>query len=114
MKPKPDPQDPCCITYQGKKLLQRYVDRFPTKYRQLDGPTGCWQWLGSVNSGGTPTYGIGKHPGKNDKVTHRIIGAHKLSFVMKFGDKYGHSVIKRSCRNLRCVNPDHMYVEIRD
>lgn len=97
------------------------VARFPTQQRQyisghqptlprpLDvrfwakvekrGPDDCWQWQGSLDRKGYGVIKVGKG---------KIARAHRVSWILAYGDIDDTLFIMHSCDNPGCVNPAHM------
>jgi len=76
-----------------------FAERLMSRY-DVDPSTGCWQWTGTLMSGG---YGqIARH-GRNT-TAHRAMWEH-LRAPIPPGETIDHL-----CLNRRCVNPDHLEV----
>lgn len=68
--------------------------------RQTDRTGDCWNWTGSISSGGYGTltvHGLFKY-------------AHRLAWELDHGPIPDGLVIDHKCRNRRCVRPDHLHV----
>jgi hypothetical protein len=66
----------------------------------------CWLWLGALRSG----YGhvtITRDDGRRSWYAHRV------AYEMAHGEIPAGMTIDHLCRNLRCVNPDHLEVVTR-
>ena len=73
------------------------AERFDCQTSRTD--TGCWEWTGAPNSGGT--YG-------RMRLNGRRYLAHVASYLLHVGPiPEGHELHHR-CRSTRCVNPDHL------
>lgn len=57
----------------------------------------CWEWIGTVNSGGYGSFNDG-----------RQFKAHRWSYARFKGPIPPSLTLDHLCRNRRCVNPDHL------
>lgn len=64
-----------------------------------DTETGCWEWIGSVNSWG---YGVYTYPGQTSHAAHRIAYEHWKGTIPRGLD------IDHLCSRRDCVNPAHL------
>ena len=67
----------------------------------FDTTSGCWQWLGAVDSVGYSSFRLTKTP----PVTKR---AHRWLYELIVGPIPAGLVLDHLCRNKLCVNPDHL------
>lgn len=58
----------------------------------------CWLWTAGTNKDG---YGKITDKGKNLQV-------HRLSYLWEHGSLPDNSLVRHTCNNPRCVNPDHL------
>ncbi len=72
------------------------ADRFWSHVDRSGGPNACWPWLGSRMGGGHGTMGK--------------MGAHRLAFILTYGDVLPGFVIMHLCHNPPCCNPAHLQV----
>lgn len=72
--------------------------RFWGRVDASPGPLACWPWNGAVTTHG---YGCAMHNG-------RILGAHKIAYLLTKGDVGPGLEIRHSCDNRRCCNPAHL------
>jgi len=75
------------------------VEKFKTLIEQR-GPDECWRWRGTINSNG---YGFYKLWGK-----YRL--AHRLSVIFLKGEDPTGKVVRHTCDNPLCVNPEHLLI----
>lgn len=61
---------------------------------------GCWNWTGPVSAKGS---GLGFMHGYRER-------AQRISYRLAFGDFDEAKQVRRSCGNLLCVAPDHLYI----
>ena len=73
------------------------MDRF---FRQveIDPGAGCWNWIGPLNN-----MGYGKFSFANTSLQ-----AHRFSYEMVNGELGRGKVVRHTCDNPKCVNPDHL------
>ena len=70
--------------------------RFDTKW-EMDKATGCWNWKGATRSG----YGAIK-----DK--QKVVNSHRYFYIQFKGEIPNGLVVRHTCNNKLCVNPDHL------
>jgi HNH endonuclease len=66
--------------------------------RIINPETSCWEWTGTVDSGGYAQISVNS--------TTRL--AHRLSYELFKGPIPQGLDLDHLCRNLRCINPDHL------
>jgi len=70
-------------------------DRFWAKVNKTEG---CWTWTAAADPNG---YG-------QIKVQGRLVGAHRLSFMIAYGAIAEGLEVDHKCHNRSCVNPSHL------
>jgi hypothetical protein len=78
----------------GDKLRDKFV---------VDEATGCWNYTGYIDQTGFGRIREGR----------RLISAHRVMWQDIHGAIDQRTIVKQSCGNLTCVNPDHLYTEVR-
>ncbi len=73
------------------------VERFWEKVKKQDG---CWEWQSGARGGG---YG-------GFKIDGRAWLAHRVSWIINYGNIPEGLNILHKCNNKNCVNPNHLYV----
>lgn len=79
---------------QYRPLLDRFVEKF-----ELDRETGCWNWTACLSRKGYGKFQVGGKGG--------CIEAHRVSFEIFYGIVPHGTEVHHTCRNRRCVNPNH-------
>lgn len=62
----------------------------------------CWMWTACRNERGYGTFGIKQGDAR------KVVKAHRLSYVMAFGEDPGSRLIDHRCHNHSCVRPAHL------
>ena len=65
----------------------------------MEGPSGCWEWIGSKDQDGYGLVTIGH-------VTHRV---HRLMYALFVGTLHKGQLVCHSCDTTNCVNPEHLF-----
>jgi len=82
-----------------------FIKRFWSKVNRK-GPNECWLWMGSCKENGYPQLGVGSIT--NGTRTMRM--AHRLSWLIHFGEVPPKKYVLHHCDTPRCVNPNHLYL----
>ena len=79
-----------------EELKSKYLKIF-NKYITIS-ICGCWEWKGRIHNG----YGVFPCPGSSSRWAHRV------SYALFKGPISGGMHIDHTCRNRKCVRPDHL------
>ena len=71
-------------------------------WNQIDKTDSCWLWTGQVR--GKAGYGRNHWPKVDSK-------PHNTSYTLLVGNIPDNKVLCHTCRNPRCVNPEHLYLD---
>lgn len=88
------------LYFETLERLPHYV------FRRIEvAPTGCWIWIGGIQSGG---YGhvVDKRP--RDEKRHRMMLAHRFVYEELVGPIPDGLHLDHLCRVRPCVNPEHL------
>lgn len=80
------------------EIIDPAVARFQARFIPNANDKGCWYWIGYRDSGG---YGQFYYHG-------RILRAHQVSYILRFGDIPEGKKVLHSCNHPECVNPAHL------
>lgn len=80
-------------------LDDKIIKRFIKKIRKCE-DDGCWEWThGKIKTG----YGV-------IRINNKNFGAHRISYLMHFGNFDNKLCVLHKCDNPSCVRPDHLYL----
>lgn len=85
-------------------INQSVVDRFWGKVEKLGNESGCWIWIGAINSDGYGSIGMGSR--NSGRWT---AGAHQIAWLIQRGESHGRSIL-HSCDTPCCVRGDHLFL----
>ena len=85
-------------------VLDEKAERRFNKSFHKNEETGCWDWTGTSNNAGYPLFSY----------KGRMVSASKTAYKLNYEEDIpGGHVVSHTCDNVKCVNPDHIYVTSR-
>jgi len=72
------------------------------KFIRVDLNTNCWNWIGHINKEGYGKFNLAKNCGKRESFT-----VSRISYSI-FNKTDPLLLIDHTCRNRKCVNPEHL------
>lgn len=79
-----------------------FDSRLPARFWNKVSPepmSGCWLWIGPLNSGGYSEYRVG---------TYQVYRGHRISYAALVGSIPDGLQLDHVCRTRSCVNPGHL------
>lgn len=83
------------------ELTPAIIARFHAKYEKSE--HGCWLWKSGCDVNGYGMFMVCRVAGRQLNVQ-----AHRLAYLLAHGEQISGWVVRHSCNNPPCVNPDHL------
>lgn len=83
-------------------MIDTTSERF---WAKVDKSGDCWLWTAACNRNG---YGFIRYG-----TTHKVIEAHRVSYMLTYGDPPKGFDVCHKCDTPRCVNPNHLFLGTR-
>lgn len=102
---------PSVVAQPGRRGRGNDWARFWSKVDRSAGPTACWPWAGTPNSGGYGQFTVKRDSKFRDLVAHRWLMEQILG--RQLDPRRGAEDACHYCNNPICCNPLHLYVDSR-
>lgn len=86
------------INHYGENELWNRIGRHTDQE-----PGGCWNWTGATN-GGLPVLRLATGP----RGIRKLINVHRVVWALENGRLHKGRLVRRTCGNGLCVNPEHL------
>jgi hypothetical protein len=87
---------------QAEKIMN-YQQQKLTGMASLQNDTGCWVWQGQISNSG-----YGRVMERLDDGKTNMVSAQSASYRAFIGPVPEGNLVKQSCGNRLCINPDHL------
>lgn len=92
-----------CLPHLKIKLEEKHIKSFWNKVEKL-GENECWKWKAYKNKQGYGRFGFS---------ASQSVNAHRISWVIHFGEIPPGLFVCHKCDNPECTNPQHLFLGTR-
>lgn len=83
----------------ARPIKERFDEKIAVSTTRFYNETPCWEWQGWLNDEGYAYFNLTRK---------KKVRAHKLAWELYVGENLSGSELDHTCRNRKCVNPDHL------
>jgi AraC-like DNA-binding protein len=85
-------------------MSENNSDRTPFwKNVDVQGKSECWEWRGDIDI--LTGFGVSSRMVHGSEVVRK---AHRIAYILRYGTVPSNHVVRHTCRNQLCCNPDHL------